>query len=177
MSTSISGPAAARTEKPPADTPRPVSGPRPWFVGDLAALAALAATVGLTWVHSLWLVNGIDLLLLLWLPGVLLLRAVGLRPELARANPAYGAAASLAVLIAAALLVNSVGPGLGDHPSAGAAAARLRPRRDQRGADRRRPCAARARTSCSTCRDSIGSARSPACCRRFRGSPRSVPCG
>jgi uncharacterized membrane protein len=112
-STSISGPTAPPTAKAPAGTPRGMSGPRSWFVGDLAALAALGATVGLAWVHSLWLVNGIDLLLLLWLPGVLLLRAVGLRPEIVRANPAYGAAASLAVLIAAALLINSVGPGWG----------------------------------------------------------------
>jgi uncharacterized membrane protein len=111
-STSISPSTTARTA-PTARMPRPVNSRRRWLVGDLAALAALGATVGLAWVHSLWLINGIELLLLLWLPGVLLLRAVGLRPEHVRANPAYGAAASLAVLIAAALLINSVGPGWG----------------------------------------------------------------
>lgn len=113
VSTSSSGRAAPRIVEPRSRAPRRASGGRPWFVGDLAALAVLGATIGLAWVHSLWLVNGIELLLLLWLPGVLLLRALGLRPDLARRNPAYGAAASLAVLIAAGLLINSVGPGWG----------------------------------------------------------------
>jgi uncharacterized membrane protein len=117
-STSISGSTTApRIARRPAGAPSPATGRRPWFLGDLAALAALAASVGLAWVHSLWLVNGIELVLLLWLPGVLLLRALGIRPDLVRANPVYGAAASLAVLIATALLINSVGPGWGiAHP-------------------------------------------------------------
>lgn len=114
--TSISGataPLTVRTTRQPASAPGPVDGRRRWFVGDLTALAALAATVGLAWVHSLWLVNGVEMVLLLWLPGVLLLRALGLRADHVRANPAYGVAASLAVLITAALLINSVGPGWG----------------------------------------------------------------
>ncbi len=113
VSTSNSGQTAARSVPRPLPATPATSGGRPWLVGDLAALAGLGATVGLAWIHSLWLVNGIELVLLLWLPGVLLLRALGLRADIARANPAYGAAASLAVLIAAALLINSVGPGWG----------------------------------------------------------------
>ena len=105
--------AVPRPARPAATAPRSVAGRGHQPLGDLAAVALLAATVGLAWVHSLWLVNGIELGLLLWLPGVLLLRAIGVTPQQVHDNPGYLAAASLGVLIAAALLINSIGPGLG----------------------------------------------------------------
>lgn len=87
------------------------------FSSELLGLALLGAMVGLAFVGSVWLLNGLDVVLLLWLPGVLAVRASGISVPTLRAFPIYVVGASLAVLMAVALAVNSLGPGLGArHP-------------------------------------------------------------
>lgn len=84
---------------------------------ELLGLALLGVTVGLSFVGSVWLLNGLDLVLLLWLPGVLAIRASGISMQTVRAFPVYVVGASLAVLVGVALAVNSLGPTLGaPHP-------------------------------------------------------------
>src|SRR5215217_3116780 len=94
-----------------ADEHRRDERPRRWAPAAIYAvlLAAIALLVPL---NDVWAAQVVSLGLLLTVPGSLLLRAIGTRGESVAAFPLYVPAASLAVLFAAGLSVDLLGPEL-----------------------------------------------------------------
>ena len=89
------------------------------YEDEMLAALLLGILVAISFIQSSWLLQGVDLLLLIWLPGILALRAVGVAPDVCRTGPAYLVAAGVGVLIATATTTNFVGPAIGfDHPLA-----------------------------------------------------------
>lgn len=83
-------------------------------LGDLAiSLLGVIAIAGLAHVRGAWIVQAAELVLLLSIPGFLLLRAAGASAIAVRRFPVYIPAASLAVLMAAGLGVDLIGPRVG----------------------------------------------------------------
>jgi uncharacterized membrane protein len=75
----------------------------------------IALMSGLALVNGIWAADALVLALLLTLPGVLLLRLLGVPAARVRAFPPYVPCASIAVVMAAGAAVNFIGPALGDH--------------------------------------------------------------
>jgi uncharacterized membrane protein len=90
--------------EPPVRTPRRTTG---------ILLASLALIAALLPVNDVWLAQTVLVALLLIVPGLLLLRALRVPGDAAAASPAYVPCASLAVLLAAGLAVDLIGPLLG----------------------------------------------------------------
>ncbi|MGA2010754.1 MAG: hypothetical protein ABSH51_09520 [Solirubrobacteraceae bacterium] len=106
---------------PAASAHRDARGPaRPWLGrSELLGVGLIAAIAILPTIARCWLVEGVELLLLLWVPGTLALRATGFSAAALCGFPVYRPAASLAVLTLTATATNLVGPALGvDQPLA-----------------------------------------------------------
>lgn len=107
------------TDGEPTETliPRPARKrrePRKGRVVDtLASLAAVGLLFGLAHVRGIWVLQALELLLVLSVPGWLCLRALRATPAAVRGFWPYVPSASLAVVMAAGLAVDLLGPSLG----------------------------------------------------------------
>lgn len=79
----------------------------------LVALLAVGAIAGLANVRGAWIVQVVELLLILSVPGLLLLRALRAEPEAVRRFPIYVLCGSIAALMVGGLLVDLAGPAVG----------------------------------------------------------------
>jgi uncharacterized membrane protein len=79
---------------------------------DIVLVALMSALV---LVNGVWAADVLVLGLLLTLPGILLLRLLGVPAGRIRAFPPYVPCASIAVVMTAGALVNFIGPALGEH--------------------------------------------------------------
>jgi uncharacterized membrane protein len=106
---------APRTPQPrPAAVPWPAEKPRAQVARNVAAgLGMLALVPLLVAARGIWAADAALLVLLFLAPGHLLLRALRVRAEAISASPVYVPCASVAVLIAAGLAVNMIGPLVG----------------------------------------------------------------
>jgi glycosyltransferase involved in cell wall biosynthesis len=96
---------------PPARTRR--AWPRARAIDLVASLVAVGVMFGLAHVRGVWVLQALELLLLLTVPGMLCLRALRVAPEAVRRFWPYVPCASLAVVMGAALVVDLLGPSLG----------------------------------------------------------------
>jgi glycosyltransferase involved in cell wall biosynthesis len=79
----------------------------------LVSLLAIGAMAGLSNVRGAWIVQALELVLLLSVPGVLLLRALTAEAEAVKRFPLYVLCGSIAVMMVSGLLVDLIGPGVG----------------------------------------------------------------
>ncbi len=104
----------ATTVDPAAPAPSPTARRPRGALPDLAAsVAGVLAVAGLAQIRGVWVAQAAELLLLLSLPGFLLLRATRMSPSAMRGFPLYVPCASIAVIMAAGLSADLIGPGLG----------------------------------------------------------------
>ncbi len=112
-------PSKPPTAQPPADEPpvAPGRGRRPSVkarVFDLLlSLLAVGAMAGLANVRGVWILQLTELVLLLFLPGLLVVRALRAEREAVSRFPIYLVCGSLAVVMVGGLLDDLAGPGLG----------------------------------------------------------------
>jgi glycosyltransferase involved in cell wall biosynthesis len=79
----------------------------------LLSLLAVGAMAGLANVRGVWILQVAELVLLLSVPGLLVVRALGAGPEAVSRFPVYVLCGSLAVLMIGGLIVDLAGPGVG----------------------------------------------------------------
>jgi uncharacterized membrane protein len=87
--------------------------PAPPLPDLIVSIVGVLALGGLAQVRGAWIAQAAELLLLLTVPGFALLRAARVRAEAVRGFPLYIPCASIAVIMAAGLSVDLIGPELG----------------------------------------------------------------